>query len=138
MAGRLGVLRRLVGVDGDGASAWCVVVCWSVLAVEVRDAKAESLRTSSAVSNVLFTAGEALGAGDVLGRRTLLSHPRGEGAFDDGLAGWEPDDDASSCCPWAASSTDTRPSGAALAASSLMAEGSRTSHEACSEMTLGW
>lgn len=70
MAGRLGVLRMLVGVEGAFTGAG------SVLAVELEDAKAESRRTSSSVSSVGLIAVLVRGAGDVLGRLTLLSHPR--------------------------------------------------------------
>jgi hypothetical protein len=54
-----------------------------VLAVELEDAKAESLRASSSDKRVLLN-GEVLGPGDVFGRRTPLSHPRPE-ALRDGL-----------------------------------------------------
>jgi hypothetical protein len=54
-----------------------------VLVVELEDAKAESLRASSSDKRVLLN-GEVLGPGDVLGRRTPLSHPR-PAAFDDTL-----------------------------------------------------
>lgn len=64
MAGRLGVLRRLEGDEGS-----------------LEGAKAESRRSSSRDKKVLVRA-LALGAGEVRGRRTLLSHAReaGEGA----------------------------------------------------------
>jgi hypothetical protein len=77
MAGRLGVLRRLVGEEGS-----------LLVAVQLEDAKAESLRSSSSASSVLFRA-EALGPGEVRGRRTLLSQPRVAGPFNAGLVGLE-------------------------------------------------
>lgn len=55
--------------------------------VELEDAKAESLRSSSSHKRVLLN-GEALGPGDVLGRRTPLSHPRAA-AVDDVLVALE-------------------------------------------------
>jgi hypothetical protein len=58
-----------------------------VLVVELEDAKAESLRASSSHRKVLLN-GEVLGPGDVLGRRTLLSHPR-PADLDDVLAALE-------------------------------------------------
>ena len=76
MAGRLGVLRRLVGVEG---ALW---VPGSVLAVELDEARAESRRASSSVSSDLFM--EALGPGDVRGLRTPESHARDEAACDEG------------------------------------------------------
>lgn len=63
MAGRLGVLRRLVGVEG------------SMVVVQLEGARAESLRSSSSQCCVRRSA-DALGPGEVRGRRTLLSHPR--------------------------------------------------------------
>lgn len=72
-----------------------------VLAVELECAKAESLRRSSSASSdlllllllLLLPNAGALGPGEVLGRRTLLSHPREAGALidDDALGseeGW--------------------------------------------------
>ena len=58
-----------------------------MLVVELEDAKAESLRASSPDKRVLLK-GEVLGPGDVLGRRTLLSHPR-PAVFDDMLVALE-------------------------------------------------
>ena len=76
MAGRLGVLRRLVGDEG------------SLLVVQLEDAKAESLRSSSEVHSVRLKA-LALGPGEVRGRRTLLSHAREEGLLDELLVALE-------------------------------------------------
>jgi hypothetical protein len=80
MAGRLGVLRRLVGEEGS-----------LLLAVQLEDAKAESLRSSSSASCVLFRA-DALGPGEVRGRRTLLSHARVAGPFNEGFVAVESGD----------------------------------------------
>lgn len=80
MAGRLGVLRRLVGVEG------------SLLAVQCDDARAESLRTSPSDSSVLLKADD-LEPGEVRGRRTLLSHERDAGLLVDVLVVWESDGD---------------------------------------------
>jgi hypothetical protein len=66
MAGRLGVRRKLVGVEG------------SLLDVQLDGVSAESLRSSSSQCCVRRNA-EALGPGEVRGRRTLLSHPRDAG-----------------------------------------------------------
>jgi hypothetical protein len=75
MAGRLGVLRRLVGEEGS-----------LLLAVQFDDAKAESLRSSSSANTWVLLKAEDLGPGLVRGRRTLLSHPRVAGAFNGGFA----------------------------------------------------
>jgi hypothetical protein len=76
MAGRLGVLRRLVGVEG------------SLLEMQLDGAKAESRRSSSSHSCVRRSA-DALGPGEVRGRRTLLSHPRDPGLAEDVLVALE-------------------------------------------------
>jgi hypothetical protein len=120
MAGRLGVLRRLFGEGG------ALAVVLSVLAVEFDDAKAESRRASSADSSD-FLYVDALGFGDVLGRRTLLSHPREEGALEEvlvaldvaGVSGFWSCEGGDSDCEVA---TVTSPSGV-CPASSLMAFG---------------
>ena len=77
MAGRLGVLRRLVGDEGS-----------LLLAVQLDDAKAESLRSSSEDHSVRLKA-IALGPGEVRGRRTLLSHARDAGLLDEVLVAME-------------------------------------------------
>lgn len=68
MAGRLGVLRKLVGVEGSWPAA-----------VQCEDARAESLRSSSSSHCWVLCRADALGPGEVRGRRTLLSHPRDAG-----------------------------------------------------------
>jgi hypothetical protein len=70
MAGRLGVLRKLVGVEG------------SLLAVQLDGASAESLRSSPSQRWVRRRA-DALGPGEVRGRRTLLSHARDAGLLEE-------------------------------------------------------
>jgi hypothetical protein len=79
MAGRLGVLRRLVGDEG------------SLLVGQFKDASAESRRSSSSDSSCVRLSAEALGPGEVRGRRTLLSQPRDAKFFDEVLM---EDDDA--------------------------------------------
>jgi hypothetical protein len=63
IAGRLGVLRRLVGEGG------------SLVVVPFEVARAESLRSSPSLSSVRFKE-KARGPGEVRGRRTLVSHDR--------------------------------------------------------------
>jgi hypothetical protein len=63
-------LRRLLGEGG------------SLLAVPFDGAKAESLRSSSALRSVRFKE-KARGPGEVRGRRTLLSHDRDAGPLVD-------------------------------------------------------
>jgi hypothetical protein len=70
IAGRLGVLRRLLGEGG------------SLLVVPFGGARAESLRSSSTLSSVRFRE-NARGPGEVRGRRTLLSHDRDAGPLVD-------------------------------------------------------
>lgn len=70
IAGRLGVLRRLVGEGG------------SLVVVPLEGAKAESLRSSSSFSSVRFKE-KARGPGEVRGRRTLVSHDRDAGPLVD-------------------------------------------------------
>lgn len=112
MAGRLGVLRRLVGVEGS----------WAV--VQFAGARAESLRSS--LSCVRRRA-EALGPGEVRGRRTLLSQPRDVGLVGEVLealetAGCRCDCDCGCDCWLRAEGLSAPPSpGALTAASSLMA-----------------
>jgi hypothetical protein len=130
MAGRLGVLRKLVGEEG----AWCVF--WSVLAVELQDAKAESLRDSSSVSCDCFNV-EALGPGEVLGRRTLLSHARGAGVLEGEPVGFElaaVEVAGERCWSWWVDSAVPLPSGVP-AASSLMALECRGA--SCHEVLVG-
>jgi hypothetical protein len=76
MAGRLGVLRKLVGVGG------------SLLVMLFDGARAESRRCSSSPRCVRRSA-EALGPGLVRGRRELplLSHPRTVGVGGSGGGG---------------------------------------------------
>ena len=74
MAGRLGVLRRLVGEGGS----WLVV--------QLDGARAESLRSSSSASSCVRRSADAFGPGEVRGRRTLLSHERDAGLLDVRLA----------------------------------------------------
>ena len=74
MAGRLGVLRRLEGEEGS-----------LLLAGQLDDVRAESLRSSLSASTCVRRSAEARGPGLVRGRRTLLSHPRA-GASSGGFA----------------------------------------------------
>lgn len=74
MAGRLGVLRRLEGEAGS-----------LLLAGQLDDVRAESLRSSLSASICVRRSAEARGPGLVRGRRTLLSHPRA-GALSGGSA----------------------------------------------------
>ena len=69
MAGRLGVLRRLEGEAGS-----------LLLAGQLDDVRAESLRSSLSASICVRRSAEARGPGLVRGRRTLLSHPRAGGS----------------------------------------------------------
>jgi hypothetical protein len=69
MAGRLGVLRRLEGEEGA-----------LLLAGQLDDVRAESLRSSLSASICVRRSAEARGPGLVRGRRTLLSHPRAGGS----------------------------------------------------------
>lgn len=120
IAGRLGALCRL---EGDGGSLLC--------AVDVDDAKAESLRSSSSASSVLFRI-DALGPGLVRGRRTLLSQPRAAGPFSEGVAavaGGAHIEGAA--CALGAEVVATRALPESSAASSLMTtRGAASSHEA--------
>ena len=77
MAGRLGVLRRLEGEEGEEGSL--------LLAGQLDDVRAESLRSSLSASICVRRSAEARGPGLVRGRRTLLSHPRA-GALSGGSA----------------------------------------------------
>tara|TARA_R110002003_G_scaffold391_2_gene19447 strand:- start:31456 stop:31887 length:432 start_codon:yes stop_codon:yes gene_type:complete len=67
MAGRLGVLRKLVGVEGS----WLVV--------QLDEVRAESRRSSPSHNCCVRRNAEAFGPGEVRGRRTLLSHARDAG-----------------------------------------------------------
>lgn len=78
MAGRLGVRRRLVGVEGS-----------LLFAVQFEDVRAESRRSSSSASICVRRRADALGPGLVRGRRTLLSQPRVAGPFNEGFAAFE-------------------------------------------------
>lgn len=121
MAGRLGVFRMLLlGLEG----ALAAPASASVLAVELDDAKAESRRASSSVNSVRLTA--VLGAGEVLGRRTLLSHPRWS-------AGATAFRRACPCSAGRGGAVVASPSGVRTA-SALMVEGSRSCHRGSSGM----
>lgn len=123
MAGRLGVLRRLVGDEGS-----------LLLAVQFEDAKAESLRSSSSASICVLLRADALGPGLVRGRRTLLSHPRVAGPFNEGFAAFEGASAEGERCALGSEVVATRTlpevSVASTAASSLIAtRGAASSHE---------
>lgn len=77
IAGRLGVLRRLLGEGG------------SLVVVPLDDVRAESLRSSSPGGGVRLRA-EARGPGEVRGRRRLSSHDREGGPVaENALSGLE-------------------------------------------------
>ena len=123
IAGRLGVRRRLVGDEGS-----------LLFAVQFDDVRAESLRSSSSACICVRRRADALGPGLVRGRRTLLSHPRVAGPFNEGVAAFEGASAEGKRCALGSEVVAVRalPEGsvAPAAASSLIAtRGAASSHE---------
>lgn len=76
---------------------------------QFKDASAESRRSSSSDNNCVLLSAEALGPGEVRGRRTLLSQPRDARFFDEVLMGDVDAGGTGQCCVGVGGASTARP-----------------------------